>query len=527
MKDEEESILNLTPQPSYFKLLTFTMIKNLLSFRGRYRVLHLTWFAFFLTFVDWFNFAPFATTIGKNLSLDPAQIKVLGICNLALTIPARIIIGMVLDRFGPRVTFSSLLAFSIVPCFVTAFSNDFNQLVIGRLLMGIVGAGFVVGIRMVSEWFPPKEIGSAEGIYGGWGNFGAFAAEFTLPVVAIGTAFLSGGASNWRVAIALTGIISTLYGLVYFKFAQDTPKGKTYKRPKKSGGMEVTSVKSFWAMMVMNFGLIVALGLLAWRLQQVKFFNVTGMLITWGFLAALYAYQSYQAYQVNRELLTGRKRYSTNERYQFRQVALLEFTYVISFGSELAAISMLPAFFEKTFHLDHTIASMLSASYPFLNLVSRPSGGWISDRMGSRKWTMTVIAAAIGFGYLFASEINTHWAIPMAIAVTMFSAWFAQAGCGATYGIVPLIKKEITGQIAGNVGAYGNFGGVVYLTVYSLTNARTLFTTMGIAALVCASLCAFFLQEPRGSFAEEYDQESQLQGDPLISRLLPEQDGEQ
>jgi NNP family nitrate/nitrite transporter-like MFS transporter len=501
------------------------MIKSLLSFRGRYRILHLTWFAFFLTFIDWFNFAPFATTIGKELHLDYAtQIKTLGICNLALTIPARIIIGMVLDRYGPRITFSSLLMFSIVPCFATAFSHDFNQLVISRLLMGIVGAGFVVGIRMVSEWFPPKEIGSAEGIYGGWGNFGAAAAELALPVVAIATSFLAGGGSNWRFSIALTGIISALYGFIYFKSAQDTPTGKTYKRPKKSGGMEVTSVKSFWAMLIMNFGLVFALGLLAWRLQQVKFFNVTGMIITWILLGALYVYQSYQSYQVNRELLSGRKRYGASERYQFRQVALLEFTYVISFGSELAAVSMLPAFFEKTFHLDHALASMIAASYPFLNLVSRPSGGWISDRMGSRKWTMTIIAAAIGFGYLFASEISASWALPLAIAVTMFSAWFAQAGCGATYGIVPLIKKDITGQIAGNVGAYGNFGGVVYLTVYSLTNAQMLFITMGIAALVCASLCAFFLKEPRGSFAEEYEQDGNAVANDTVPHFLPERE---
>jgi MFS transporter, NNP family, nitrate/nitrite transporter len=89
----------------------------------------------------------------------------------------------------------------------------------------------------------------------------------------------------------------------------------------------------------------------------------------------------------------------------------------------------------------------------------------------------------------------------------MFAAYFAQAGCGATYSIVPLIKKEATGQIAGNVGAYGNFGGVVYLTIFSLTDAPTLFTTMGIAALVCAFMCAFFLKEPKGSFAAAYEGE--------------------
>lgn len=502
------------------------MLKSLFSFRGRYRILHLTWFAFFLTFIDWFNFAPFATSIGKELGLDYAtQIKTLGICNLALTIPARIIIGMVLDRFGPRITFSSLLVFSIVPCFATAFSHDFNQLVMARLLMGIVGAGFVVGIRMVSEWFPPKEIGGAEGIYGGWGNFGAAAAEFTLPIVALSTAFLSGGGSNWRLAIAITGIISAIYGVIYFTQAQDTPSGTTYKKPKKSGGMEVTSVKSFWAMLIMNFGLVLALGALAWRLMRVKFFDQTGMIISWVLLAALYAYQTYQAWRVNRELLAGEKRYTAKQRYQFRQVALLEFAYIVSFGSELAAISMLPAFFEKMFHLDHTHASMIAATYPFLNLVARPSGGLLSDRMGSRKWTLVLITGGIGFGYLFAYGINSSWALPAAIATTMFAAYFAQAGCGATYGIVPLIKKEITGQIAGNVGAYGNFGGVVYLLVYSLSNAQTLFATMGIGALICASLCAFFLQEPKASFAEHYDSETpQAVSDTTVSRLLSEQE---
>jgi NNP family nitrate/nitrite transporter-like MFS transporter len=478
------------------------VLQEIFSFRDRYRILHLTWFAFFLSFVCWFNFAPFATTIGKDLSLSTEQIKTLGICNLALTIPARIIIGMILDRFGPRITYSVLLVFAVVPCLATALAQDFNQLVISRLLMGIVGAGFVVGIRMVSEWFPPKEIGLAEGIYGGWGNFGAFAAEFALPGIALGTAFVSGGASNWRLAIALSGIVAAIYGLIYVRGVQDTPNGQVYRRPKRSGSMEVTSVRSFWALNLSNLGLILALGLLAWRLAQPKiaFLNAAQMIGVWVFLAGLFAFQTYKAWDVNREVLTGQKVYAPRDRYAFRQVALLEFSYVISFGSELAAVSMLPAFFETTFALDHVVAAMIAASYPFLNLVSRPSGGWISDRFGSRKWALTAISVGIGVGYLLAYNINQSWPIPLAILVTMISAYFAQAGCGATYGIVPLIKKESTGQIAGNVGAYGNFGGVVYLTIFSVSDAATLFQTMGIAALICASLCAFCLQEPQ-SFA--------------------------
>lgn len=113
-------------------------------------------------------------------------------------------------------------------------------------------------------------------------------------------------ALNWRFAIAASGVAAAIYGVVYFFTAQDTPSGQVYKRPKKSGGMEVTSVKSFWAYMVSNFGLIFALGILAWRLMQSKFLSMEGMYITLAILAALYAYQSYQAWEVNKDLLQGK-----------------------------------------------------------------------------------------------------------------------------------------------------------------------------------------------------------------------------
>jgi NNP family nitrate/nitrite transporter-like MFS transporter len=76
--------------------------------QGRYKILHLTWFAFFLTFVIWFNFPPFATTIAQDFGLTPAQLGTIGLCNVALTVPARIIIGMLLDKYGPRLTYSVL-----------------------------------------------------------------------------------------------------------------------------------------------------------------------------------------------------------------------------------------------------------------------------------------------------------------------------------------------------------------------------------------------------------------------------------
>src|SRR5688572_26436823 len=79
---------------------------------GRWRMLNRTWVAFFLTFVVWYNLGAFSTTIGRVLQLTHEQSQVLLLCNLALTIPARIAIGMLADRFGPRRVFTWILSFA-------------------------------------------------------------------------------------------------------------------------------------------------------------------------------------------------------------------------------------------------------------------------------------------------------------------------------------------------------------------------------------------------------------------------------
>ncbi|NEO56434.1 MAG: MFS transporter [Okeania sp. SIO3B5] len=488
------------------------MLTELWSFRGRYRTLHLTWFAFFLSFVVWFNLAPLETTIQEDFGLEGPQMGTLRICNLALTVPARIIIGMLLDRYGPRITYSVLLMYAAIPCIGCALAQNFNQLVISRLALGIVGAGFVIGIRMVAEWFPPKEIGLAEGIYGGWGNFGSAAAAFSLPTIAGWLTFGSGDILNWRLSIALTGIVAALYGVFYFFNVQDTPPGKVYKKPKRATGLEVTTQKDFIFLILMNLPLTGVLCLLAWRLSNLDFLSQGQLYIVWLLLLGLYAFQTYNCWAANKELMAGEKRYPPADRYQFSQVAILELTYFVNFGSELAVVSMLPAFFENTFGLDKAIAGMVAASYAFMNLASRPGGGLISDKLGSRKLTMTVLTAGMGIGYLTFGQVTESWWLPFVVVLTMMCSFFVQAAEGSTFAIVPLIKHRVTGQIAGNVGAYGNVGAVVYLTTLSLlpggaVGKKIFFELLGVMSIIVAFLCAFFLKDPEGSFAEHHKDE--------------------
>ena len=525
--------------------------------QGRYKVLHLTWFAFFLSFVVWFNFAPFSTTIGQDFGLTKPQLGTIGLCNVALTVPARIIIGMLLDRFGPRLTYSLLLIYSAIPCLIFATAQDFNQLVLGRLLMGIVGAGFVIGIRMVAEWFPPKDVGTAEGIYGGWGNFGSAFSAFTMVLFASLLSFIPGAFNfgepesfkilffpafntdilNWRAAIAGSGIIAALYGAFYYFNVTNTPPGRAYRRPRSARGLEVTSVKDFWFLMLMNLPLTLILGVLAWRLTKVDFLTQGGMYIAWLVLAGLYAFQSYNCWVVNKELLAGTKRYPPEDRYEFKQVALLELTYIVNFGSELAVVTMLPAFFEGTFGLDKATAGIIASSYAFMNLVSRPGGGIISDSVGSRKWTMAILTGGMGIGYLLMSQVGSNWPLSIAVLLTMACSFFVQASEGSTFAMVPLIKPRVTGQIAGNVGAYGNVGAVAYLTtrlllteaseaanggeaVMSTVNSG-FFQVLGVAGLIVAFLCAFFLKEPKNSFADHHQGDSEDTVAPEVN-LEPE-----
>jgi len=248
--------------------LTKTMAKNTLNIfdfkNPSVRTLHLSWVAFFITFLVWFNHAPFLKDFQTLFDLSTVQIKALLAINVALTIPSRIVVGILVDKFGPRKTFSSLLIVAAVLCALFASAQSYEQLALARFAMGFVGAGFVIGIRLVGEWFPASQVGLAEGIYGGWGNFGSAAAAFTLPSLAM----IFGGDNGWRLALYTTAIVAFIYGIFFYITARDTPKGSTYFKPKKSGGLEVSTRKDFYFLIGMNIPMYAALAVLVWKISS-------------------------------------------------------------------------------------------------------------------------------------------------------------------------------------------------------------------------------------------------------------------
>ncbi|TKF55012.1 NarK family nitrate/nitrite MFS transporter [Vibrio lentus] len=472
---------------------------SLLSFTGKMKTLHLSWMAFFITFVVWFNFAPLLQMVKTSLGLSTEEIKTLLILNVALTIPARVAIGMLTDRYGPRLVYSSLLAVCSIPCFMFAMADSFIQAAIARFLLGFIGAGFVVGIRLVSEWFPHNELGTAEGIYGGWGNFGSAAAAFTLPTLAL--AF--GGEDGWRYAVGITGLMSLAFSFIFYKNVTDTPKGSTYFKPAQVTAMEVTSKGDFFFLLIMKIPMYAALALLTWKLSPSNINMLSDMAVNsvYAGLAALYIYEVSQVWKVNKNVF--KEEVPEIHQYKFKQVAVLNVLYFATFGSELAVVSMLPLFFSETFELTPVLAGMVASAYAFMNLMSRPGGGWISDKFG-RKPTLLILTIGLAVGYFAMGQVDSTWPVWLAVVAAMACSFFVQAGEGAVFATVPLIKRRMTGQIAGMTGAYGNVGAVVYLTVLSFVSYQTFFLVIaGTAVLGFVTL--MFMEEPNGQIAEVND----------------------
>ncbi len=506
------------------------------------RTLHFTWIAFFMTFYVWFNLAPMSTTMRGDLDwLTKEHVKILLICNVALTIPARILVGALIDRLGARIVFTGLMIVMSVPAIVFAFADSFTQMMISRLALGSVGAGFVIGIKMVAQWFPPKYVGRAEGFYAGWGNFGSAFAAMTLPWFALTVLgnWFDMGEGAWRWAMAINGLVLGIYGVMYYFLVRDVPDGRTLTKTKKATPMLCSSYKDLVQYLIWSIPLVGALGVLAWRISNVKvdgdyIISDTSLYAIYAVLTVIYIGHVGKTLNVNLPYL--RAGVPEDEKYHFGSVAALNSTYFANFGAELAVVSMLPAFFEATFSplrsgdgsplVTATVAGLVASSFAFVNLVARPLGGYLSDLASSRKRTMLVYIGGIVVGFFLMGFIakwgtgvdddGLRTVLPMfggvtwlvaAVAITIFASIFVQGAEGATFAIIPMVNKRMTGQIAGMAGAYGNVGAVIYLVIFSLVDSRTFFFILSAGAAVSFLVTWLMLEEPKDAFAADFDDE--------------------
>lgn len=469
--------------------------------------LHKTWFAFFLTFFVWFNMAPLSTTIIEASGLTVEQLKLLAICNVALTAPSRVIIGMLTDRFGPRRTFSAYMVAMSLPCLAFAFSDSYTQMLVSRLILSMAGAGFVVGVHMTSLWFKPRDIGFVQGVEAGFGNWGSSIAAVVLPVAALNVFASLFGGESWRYAIALSGVLMGAYGIYYWFAVTDGPHGWTRAPGAKAFKViEVSSWNALVGAIIWTVPIFGVIGVLVWKMLEMDVISGTGAGIASAVIAACVIYQVVKIIKTNVPLI--RRGMTETDRYRFTDVACLCVCYAACFGAELAAISMLPMFFQNTWGINPQTAGLLAAIFPFTNFFARPIGGFISDRSPSRRASILICLSGIAVGFLIMSRMSSEWPLWLSCAVIFMTALFVVAAVGMTFALVPLVKRGRSGQISGYVGAYGSVGAILYLSAYMFLSDREFFLMLGLSALFAFMLNYLALKEPEGAFAEEYKMSS-------------------
>jgi len=208
---------------------------ELFNFTSRpMRAFHVTWVSFFLCFFAWFGMAPLMPVIRKELGLSKEQIGNIMIAAVAVTILARLLIGWLCDRFGPRRVYAGLLAVGALPVMGIGLADDYLSFLLFRLAIGAIGASFVVTQFHTSSMFAPNVVGTANATAAGWGNLGGGVAQIVMPLVFTGflTLGLSEG-SAWRVAMVVPGVLMLVASVAYLRWTHDRPDGD-WKRPASS-----------------------------------------------------------------------------------------------------------------------------------------------------------------------------------------------------------------------------------------------------------------------------------------------------
>lgn len=111
---------------------------------------------------------PLFRTTGSLGHLSESDVALLVAVPVVIGSLGRIPVGALADRFGGRIMFPLISAFTIVPVLFIGFLglDSYAAMLFGGLFLGLGGTVFAVGVPFVNAWFPPQRRGLAIGIFG-------------------------------------------------------------------------------------------------------------------------------------------------------------------------------------------------------------------------------------------------------------------------------------------------------------------------------------------------------------------------
>ncbi|MEL0650173.1 MFS transporter [Algibacter sp. TI.3.09] len=371
---------------------------SLLDFKSvSTRTFWITSISFFMCFFAWFGIVPFMPDVVKDLGLTPDQKWNSIILAVSGTVFARLLIGKLCDKYGPRLCYTWLLTIGAIPVILCGLVQTPTQFLICRLFIGFIGASFVITQVHTSLMYAPNIVGTANATSAGWGNLGGGANRLGMPLIAAAVvSFGVADADAWRYSMIVAGIVCFCMGIIYFFFTKDTLNGN-FKDLRASG--EMVSTKK----------------------DQI------------GFLEVLKDYR----------------------------VWILFVVYAASFGIELTVYGTMDDYLQNTFQLERVTAGNIVLSFALMNIFARTLGGFFGDKFGKLKGLrgrVLFLAFILTIQGLMLITFSTTTSIVVGVTFLILFSLSVQMAEGATFSVVPFINKKAIGSVSGIVGAGGNVG---------------------------------------------------------------------
>jgi ACS family hexuronate transporter-like MFS transporter len=180
-------------------------------FLGMVKIPNLRWYiaallftASVINYIDRQTLSIIAPVLTKELHISPIQYSnILQAFLIAYTV-MYLGSGFLVDRWGTRVSLAVFMVWWSVSNMLHAFANTATQLGAYRFLLGVGEPGnFMAALRVISEWYPPKEKAFVNGLVNAGAAVGAILAA---PLVAWLTIQY-----GWRFTFVITGGLGFLW----------------------------------------------------------------------------------------------------------------------------------------------------------------------------------------------------------------------------------------------------------------------------------------------------------------------------
>jgi NNP family nitrate/nitrite transporter-like MFS transporter len=389
---------------------------NIFSLKGvQMKTFHITWLTFFFCFFAWFGIAPLMPLVSQSLHLTKAQKGNVAIAAVSATIIARLLIGRLTDKYGPRKVYTCLLVICAFPVMLIGLADSYLTFLFFRLGIGVIGASFVLTQFHTSVMFAPNIKGTANATAGGFGNTGGGATQIIMPLIAAGLVGIGmvSKADSWRYAMIFPGIMLLVMAWLYWKYTKDTPAGNFDELPQTENGKKE------------NTFLLAAKDYRTWILT-VAYAACFGVEITVDNFAASYFHDDYKATLIMAGLLASL------------------FGWINIFARALGGI----------------VSDKVGKRYGFNGKVS----------------LLAALLLLEGIGIML---FSTAGGIVMAITMMFFFGLCLKMANGATYSIVPFVNQKAVGSVAGIVGAGGNVGAMLIGFLFKSMSYSTAFLYLG------------------------------------------------